>query len=260
MKRHLLSQDRRIQRPLLVMAAVLTVLASTASADTTVSMQLIGPTGAAPNLAGVYTDPYTATVGVAGQTGPTISGVAMQVLCDDFTTDVNIGDFWQAHVTNMSQLNGTTLQTQLKFDTSGSATAASQLQDYMTVAYLAQQIMAINQSTPAGAYQAEILSFAMWGVFDPTTIDPNGPLSGHWIKNGDLTLAQADLAAAQAAVVGKTGADFSNVSIYTPSPLTASQEYIVVTPEPGTFGMLALCLLGLVWGSRRLTQMAQPAK
>jgi hypothetical protein len=243
-----------------LVAAIFLASGCSAFADN-VTMQLTGPTSSsAPNLGGVYTDPYTATIGAPGQTTGPITGVSAYVLCDDFSTDVYIGQIWQATSTNVSALN-TSTPLALKFD---QGNAAAQYSDYMTVAYLATEIMNIDQSTSAGRLQAEQMSFALWGVFDTAPSANNcqtkgGPLSGCWITGTNLTAAENDLSAARTAIQGMNASQFANVYIYTPNPLSASQEYIFV-PEPTTWGFLAIGLAAILLAARRARKTgSQPA-
>jgi hypothetical protein len=205
-------------------------------------------------MGGVYISPYTALVGPAGQSVPTITGVPTQVICDDFTTEVSINTApWQATVTNLGTLQGEpSATTALKFDHSS---AIDQMRDYTTAAYLAIEILQAQQQGDTSK-QGE-LSFALWGLFDPTFFDslgnivggdPTGPFSGHWITGTALSAANGYLSAAQTAVttLGLNPSQYSNVDIYTPSPSSASQEYITVqTPEPTAAALLAVDLFGL---------------
>ena len=241
---------RRVLRPRWAILGILLSCVTGAFADD-VTMQLTGATWGS-HLGGVYTDPYYATIGPANQSGPTVSGVTMAVLCDDFTTNVNIGDIWQATSTSVAMLSNNNPSTwlPLKFDQGDGVT---QYNDYMAAAYLATEIMSTDQSTPTGAHDAELMSFALWGIFDPngTPSDPCAPLNSCSLSPSDLSTAEADLQAARTAVAGMTAADFANVYVYTPNPLGASQEYFVVTPEPATFGFMAVALMGMFYGMHR---------
>lgn len=109
-----------------------------------------------------------------------------------------------------------------------------------------------------GRLEAEQLSFALWSVFDANST--YGPLSGVWINGTNLTAAENDLSNARSAVVGMNAAQFANVYVYTPNPLNASQEYIVVTPEPSTDGFLAIGLAIILFAARRARKTgSQPA-
>jgi hypothetical protein len=223
-----------------------------------VTMELIAPP-AGPSMAGVYISPYVALIGAAGQTEAVITGDPTYVICDDFTKDVSINTPpWQAIGTNLAALQGeTTPNNTLKFDQgTGILAAEKQMLDYTIAAYLAVEIM---QAKAAGDVNKEgELSFSLWGLFDPTSIDADGPLSGSWITGTHLTNATTYLLEARNAVLaqGLTPTSFANVTIYSPSPLTASQEYLVVSmAEPSFLALLGIDLLAVVglilFGRRR---------
>jgi hypothetical protein len=209
-----------------------------------VTMQLTGVTG--PSMGNVYTSPYTGLVGAPGESTNQLAtnGVATTIICDDFLTDVSVGQFWQATATNLSSLTGlTSPDLTLKFGTTGSA--AAQQSAYMTLGFLAEQLVAVNQSTSAGATQAGELSFAIWAVYDPAALNS--------ISGADLAGAQADLTEAQAAILlpgHNSPKDYANVTVYTAAPTGASQEFLVVdpasVPEPGIAALLAVGFLGLI--------------
>src|SRR5579863_7652091 len=76
-----------------------------AQANPVVSMELTGVNGASLNQ--VNTDPYYAQIGPAGLTSGSqfnsSNSESVAIYCDDFFDDVNVGQVWQASVTNMSQ-------------------------------------------------------------------------------------------------------------------------------------------------------------
>ena len=202
------------------------VAQATPTSGSIVSMELTGVTGTA--LGGYYTSPYFASVGPSGLTSASqftsSNSFSTMIFCDDFLTDVGVGLIWQATVTDMSALSGISspLST-LKFDTTG--TASRQQQAYMAEAWLAEDILGVNQSTSAGQTQAAELSYAMWDIFDPS-----GALSG--LSSAERSAALADVSSAYSHIAGDNPSDFSNVYIFTPNPKGNSQEYLVVDPFP----------------------------
>lgn len=198
-----------------------------------VSMTLTGPPPG-PSMAGVYTSPYTAN----------IDGVSTYVICDDFTTDSYQGLSWTATVSTVAALPSNTV----KFDVGSPAT---QEQDYATAAFLAGEILAQDQTTLAGQYQAGILSYALWGVFDTTLLTTyQGPNCTSINSYGCLTsgeLADATHALATARASAGSYTQYSNVNVYTPAPLNASQEFLTVrTAEPSAASLFAVYLVGLL--------------
>ena len=200
-------------------------------------------------MGGVYTSPYTATIGFQ-------QGVL--VICDDFVTESYIGDTFTATGTSVASLSGeSAASTDVKFD----HTDKSQQQtDYATAAFLAEEIIGQGvTNTPANDYSLGVLSYAMWGVFDPSLLtSASGQGTGSCsLAYGCLTagqLADAQLALANAVLNAGSVGQYTNVSIYTPSPnQNRSQEFLVVkTPEPSTLLMLGLGFAGLLFfGTRR---------
>jgi len=221
-----------------VVAVGLAAFSGGAFAD--VTMALIAPPDG-PSMDGVYTSPYTALIGPSGlttlnQLKQNPSTTTTLVICDDYTTDVSTSTPpWDATVTSVGALSGASsaLNT-LKFD-KGNLT--QQQADYTTVAYLAEELMGINQSTSQGQLTAGEISFAIWQVFDPSLASSLQSESNYGAIENFYTQARAS--------AGSNPSAYANVLVYTPQPNGASQEYLVVTPEISGLALLAVDLSGV---------------
>jgi hypothetical protein len=227
-----------------------------ASAFGQVNMTLTGPPPG-PSMGGIYTSPYTAS----------IDNVSTPVICDDFTSESFQGLNWTAGVTGLGALMGTVPSTTVKFDHSivnptpaqALQEAAQQQMDYSVIAYLAMELMQVNQSTSAGQTAAGEISYAIWDVFDPAA-DMSSPIA---LTGAELAgignpldgYTSGYLYNAEQAVtsLGLTPANFSgrtgyNVTIYTPTPnQNFTQEFLSVsTPEPSAPALLGVYLSSLV--------------
>jgi hypothetical protein len=206
-------------------------------------------------MGGVYTSPYGISINDA---------TPVPLICDDFTTDISIGQTWTATQTTFAAIE------------SGDGTpkfTPVDIQNYATVAVLAAELLAIpDDSVLADATALGEISYALWDVFDSGLLGPGGDPFGT-LSGDEVTAAQAYLTNAEALVAGATTGsgpglrvDLSSISIngnaiegmtiYTPNPTNASQEFISVTmPEPGTFPVLGVYLLfgagGLLFLGRR---------
>jgi hypothetical protein len=153
---------------------------------------------------GVYVSPYQGTI--TGN-GMSYSGF---VICDDFNTESYLNAPWLASMTNAGGLNGTE-----KFpgtETFDGSTYSAQ-QTYNAAGWLANGLLN-NLNDPNSQVN---YSFAIWNVFDGQQTDPRG---------GALALESAAFSAV------KNGYVASNVSVFTPTPRTASQEFLTVrAPE-----------------------------
>ena len=158
-------------------------------------------------------------------------GPALDMMCDDYLTNVNNGDFWDA---NAYSLIAADVPDQ-KFASEGSLSVV--LNDYEMAAWIESGVATGSIGAPDG-------NAAVWSIFDPTfntSVDQS---------NIDLILSDAQTA------VDAGNLNYSGITIYTPTPLDASQEYItgIVTssvPEPGSFMLLGSVLFALGFFGRR---------
>jgi hypothetical protein len=209
--------------------------------------------GSGANLAGVYTSPYSGTVSPGGPTIP--------VICDDFADDSYVPEQWTANVTSLSSLTPGTTNGELKWAnaTVGGVTL-TQAQAYTVAAYLAGEIL----TSVAGSAAQEDLSYAMWGLFDPTgTTNDLGAFA--WLQyygyNNDETIAMNDLTSAVSYVQTHNlgPSNYANVTIYSydtaanpngptcnggTCPNSPPQEFITVSmAEPPSAALFLLDLL-----------------
>lgn len=181
---------------------------------------------------GVYVSPYQGTV---QGNGINFTGY---MICDDFNTESYLNTPWTANSTAAAALDGSE-----KFTSSvmfgGNAYTVQQA--YNAAGWLANGLLAnLSSSTTQTNY-----AFAIWNIFDGQTTDPSG---------GATALEQAAFAATT------SGYAANNVSVFTPNPKNASQEFLMVRPAPeidasAATGALTLLFGGaLVLGSRRKHQ------
>jgi hypothetical protein len=200
--------------PLKLFAILIGALAveTAAFADT---MKLVGAPG--PSDTGYVTGPYL------------LDDVSTQaifpVICNDFTTDVSLGHTWNANIYTLANLSS------LKFGVSdpGGLQPANLLQEYQAAFYLADQLFALP-NTQANTDAIDDLSYAIWGIFSSNARHASGY---------DLDASQlADTALSMS--FGST--QYFDRLIYTPDPLSASQEYLAPTsvPEPATIWLLGI--------------------
>ena len=200
-------------------------------------------------MGGVYTSPYG--ISIAGVNG----GAPVMLICDDFTTDISLGQTWTATETSFAQLQAGTNPSGTPKFVPGILTLP-QLQNYATAAVLSAQLMALPNLATETAGE---ISYALWGIFDApllnSTVNPFGT-----ITTVELAAAQGYLAAARVLVANATTGNvvnlnqiqigdhsISGMTIYTPSPLSSSQEFLRVSmPEPSFPAVLAVDLLGIL--------------
>lgn len=208
-------------------------------------------TSAGPaNLGGVYTSPYMATIGSTSN---------VRVICDDFTDDVFVGESWTVTATNLSQLPLGGSSSPVLWETADTSPAGQQQQvtDYITAAILAEQLVTLNPLS----LDAELLSYAIWDVFVPTsssvlTFNNNSTVESYLLA----AQGQAKDLVANSATLADATANFANVMIYTADPKSsravtscpagtcgAPQEFLVVSmAEPSAPVLLLVDLLAVL--------------
>ena len=127
------------------------------------------------------------------------------------------------------------------------------------MAFLAEQLFALSPSDPTYSGDAAKLQYAIWDIFDPRGVSS-------YLSSSDPTLLASAVSDANGALGGSyTSGEFSNLSILTPDLGTQPrddgrpQEFIVETPEPGTFALLGMGLLMLGILARRKYNLAPSA-
>jgi hypothetical protein len=228
-----------VSRAWLGPALVVTAAIGFAQPPTT-TLDLTGVQGG--SLAGVYTSPYYAEIG-----GSTVS---TPVICDDFADDSFLGESWNAYITPLSQVPTSGTDSYLKWTgatVSGISQPLTQAQAYLTAALLSIDIL----TDAPGQYNAQVASFALWGLFDPTESwnQLNSYGLGSYVTAAQTLISQtASLALSEgtAALNGATATIYSFdscIQCISPPP----QEFIAVNmPEPSSVTILAADLLGIV--------------
>jgi MYXO-CTERM domain-containing protein len=239
---------------------VVACLVSVAWADDTLVLQ---NTGAGAAMGGVYTSPY----------GITVNGTPTLLICDDFETDISLGHSWFATPNTLTQISSTTVNG-LKFASSPYSSAilagSSAAEDYATAAVLAAELLALPHvgTSLENTESAGELSYAIWSVFDNslyTSLNSTGSTGFGSLSAGEVAAVDADILLAQALVNAATvggvttldnisinGQPITNLTVYSPNPLGASQEFLTVnTPEPSGSVMAALAGLAAFVAARR---------
>jgi len=165
-------------------------------------------------------------------------GAVLPMMCDDARTEISIGQTWTANANSLTLAD----LANLKFASQG--TESTILNDYEMAAW-------IESGVDLGTINAGDGNAAVWSIFDTgfnTSVDHD---------NVETVLSNAQSA------VNAGNLDYSGITIYTPNPLKASQEFIFGTvsvdprpqflnaPEPATFAMLGGGLVALAWIGRR---------
>ena len=191
-----------------------------------VTVQLTGVQGGYQG--GVYVTPYYLSIN---------GGTPIDVVCDDYTHEVSVGESWSATISTFANLADTRW-------------GASDSQQYDEAAWLYEQYL-------DGSASAGDVNFAIWSLFDPQL---NASTPG-WDQGVTNLLAGAG----QWFADGAGGVNFSDFIIITPTDPGpgSAQEYLAVepTPEPGTLALMGsgLLLLG-IFARKRFRSAAQTSE
>jgi hypothetical protein len=225
-----------IRNSVYLIAVALLCFAPPAFAQGSVSMELIN--GGTSVLDGVYVSPYNVQ----------INGVTTQAICDDFSTEVVPGQTWTASVSTIPVSSG------VKF-TQGQQ-GQTQAQAYAEAAWLVLQMI-----NPTHASQVGEIHFALWQIFDTNAFA--------WLEAyndaTNLSLATNWLTQAESQSNFTPSEYFSSFQIYTPQPLSASQEFLTYQVPDSPFVLtLAVDLLGLallaLFFRRRINRLIEPTR
>lgn len=191
-------------------------------------------------LAGVYVNPYTATV----------DGVSTTVICDDFSADTYVGESWTADVHTFDDLSNT------KY---GKMYGAAATDLYNQAAWLSLQLLATPNNTVRRA-----ISYAIWGTMDSNALTYLSSKAPSYVAATTSWMNQAKL---QTFAAGQ----FSNFLIYTPNlnyPVTCNggpcptippQELLAIRASESSavlllvFNLMAVATIAFVF-RRRLVQ------
>lgn len=223
------------------------------------------PNGNQPAPYGDYVNPYEFLVGGTNSGGTTSGGLTSgatntggsgaMLICDDFFTNINWGDSWVATTEMASNVDSL-----VKFDpTSFTTTTGSpmtltftQQQAYNAAGWLANQMLGYLGTSTAQQNAQINYSYALWELMSGnTSLGP--PAGAAAAVTASPTQGTLDSLIETAMNQAKSGYQATNVIVYTPSPTSASQEFLQVVPLPASVWLLISGFGGLGLMARRRT-------
>jgi hypothetical protein len=215
------------------------IAAPAALADgTPVTMKFTGVNGI--NDGSYYVSPYQGIMTSNGQNS------LVTLFCVDFNNEVNFGQIWQANVTPLSSSD----LSNTRYGNAGDVALLTGVNPYYST-YTAAQLYAqaawlttqFNQYLTTDPSQVIALQYAIWDLFDPNA--PTNAGAQAWILSAEHNYGSVNLN------------NFELITNLGPLTLTGQvQEFIVPTPEPGTYALLGAGLLGIVFLARRKAKIA----
>jgi hypothetical protein len=214
---------------------------------------------------GQFTLPYTGTT-FSGETQ------TVQILCDDFSDEVNFGESWTAFVTDLNAIPDTPNTVYYNNAITNTAYTGknsdvfTEQENYIAVAKLAIEIEALN---PLGGQPADDLSDALWNVFQPGSVTLDAAAQSELNSALDVAVSYANSDGSSAGqdfekALGKDVTFFSSVytnpttgakSVYTSADGSfpggpggsRPQEFLTVTsvPEPASWAVLGFDCAGV---------------
>jgi hypothetical protein len=208
----------KVARLLGVLLAAL-ILIPMAHADGPVTMVFQNVNGA--NDGQYYVSPYTGTM----------DGQTVTLFCDDVLNGVNFGQTWRANVTNL----GTAIQSKDFSQTRYGGVPSSLV--YGNAAQTYQEAAWLTTQFGSNSSNYQDLQYALWFLMNPNLTKYDGAQAWLDMAGTDYTaIDQKDFL-----IITNTSSPDN------PLALTGQvQEFLVVTPEPGTFAMVACAMIALV--------------